>query len=162
MTAPWVDGEELTAAVMYARTTALISALPTGMLGSSTAGAAVTLSTTSAFASTCKVTFTLTAQRRVKFTGVMGRYNPGSGGGNARIQVGYNTGNTANIASFVGTGAIVNASQTAAQAQGQSAEGDALLSPGTYTAYLSITRVGGAATDTADNFYVLVEDDGSS
>lgn len=120
---------------------------------------AVTLATTSAFASSAKVTFALTEQRRVKITGTVGRYSPATTG-NLRIQAGYNSGASATIGSFVGVGAIVNTTSSG-NANGALAVGSALLAAGTYTAYISLSRVGGSATDTADNFSVLVEDLGA-
>ena len=127
-----------------------------GYVGEVTSSSAVTLSTTSAFAGLATITFTLARQTRIKISGIA-RYNPGSSGGNLRVQAGYNSGSSATIGSFTGVGQIWNSASDSAKAHSGLGIGTALLAAGTYTAYLSLTRVGGSATDTADNFSVLVE-----
>jgi hypothetical protein len=128
--------------------------------GSTTTGAAVTLSTTSAFASSASVTFTLAVQTRVRIdvnavynvtAAVYGRYI---------TRAAYNSGAAPVIGSATTIGSPGAAAFTAASGTGGSSAagfGDQLLAAGTYTAYASLQRAaGGTATDTAASFYVCV------
>jgi hypothetical protein len=143
---------------------ALVAAMGQGFINDSNAGAAVTLSTTSAFASTTAVTFTLTSQRRVRIVGTIG-IQCNTAPGHYAIRAGYNSGSSAVIGSFTGVGGS-GVLLTTATAGGNGAvsgthEGTALLAAGTYTAYISLTRATGGATDTTVWPYVAVFDVGA-
>lgn len=144
---------------------ALLLGLGQGVINETTTGAAVTLSTTSAFASTASVTFTLTSQRRVRID-VQSIYVMASGASGRFItRAAYNSGASAVIGSAVTPGSGMSAVATVTGgngAPGTSTFCTALLPAGTYTAYASVQRsAGGSATDTAQNFYVLVTDIGA-
>jgi hypothetical protein len=134
---------------------AVAAAAGQGFIGDSAAGAAVTLSTTSAFASTTTVTFTLTSTRRVRIMGTIG-VQANTAPGHYSIRAGYNSGSSAVIGSFIGVGGS-GFLLTTTTAGGNGAvsgmhEGTVLLTAGTYTAYISITRVTLYAYDGASPF----------
>ena len=145
----------------------LAAIAPQGILGEATSGSAVTLSTTSSFAGLATVTFTLTATRRVRIM-VQASFVPaGTSSVRWTIQPGYNTGVSASIGSVTLVGASYDVSKdgggTTGRSQSASSTGTKLLPAGTYTAYAAIARpVGGSASDTVTNFYILVEDIGGS
>jgi hypothetical protein len=60
-------------------------------------------STTSAFASTASITFTLTTTRRVRIMGTIG-VQANTAPGHYSIRAGYNSGSSAVIGSFIGVG----------------------------------------------------------
>lgn len=134
-----------------------------GLLNETTAGANVTLSTTSLFASAAVYTFTLATQRRIRIevgcditlaSGVAGRYG---------CQAGYNSGSSAVIGSFAGVGRErYTAGSIAGLLSAVTTSGTALLAAGTYTAYMAVRRFsGGTATDTAGNYSLAVYDEGA-
>lgn len=137
---------------------------PGFLYGESTAGSAVTLSTTSAFASTTSVTFTLPVQRRVRIATSLGLV-ANTAPGHYDVRGGYNSGASPAIGSFVGVGSggVLATTSVAGGngAVGVSHEGSALLAAGTYTAYISVTRATGGATDTTARPYVAVYDAGA-
>jgi hypothetical protein len=144
---------------------AVAAAAGQGYVGESTTGAAVTLSTTSAFASTTSVTFTLTATRRIRIdTNAAYIMNTGTSG-HCNLRAGYNSGSSPVIGSFTGVGqqAVVTTTTTGSGgAVSGACFGTVLLTAGTYTAYISCTRsVGGGATDSVTAFDVLVTDIGA-
>lgn len=150
-------GDKATAAWANGVATAVNSL---GFINDSIAGAAVTLSTTSAFASTTAVTFTLTAQTRVRID-VVAVYVMASGtSGRYLARAAYNTGSSPVIGSAITPGQAGVAIATVTGGNGAPSAntfGTALLAAGTYTAYVSVQRsAGGSATDTAQNFDVLV------
>lgn len=165
MTAPWVDGEEITAAIMYARVTQRIDPLPQGFIGeaNNTAGT-VTLNAIANFLGLATVTFTLTAQRRVRIV-VNAGYTPTAASTSARYRniAAYNSGSSAVLGSFTQVGQPTDIPDAGANPGSGMAEGTALLAAGTYTAYAVVRRANaGAATDTSQNFYTAVYDMGSS
>lgn len=142
---------------------AVWAASPRGFINDTTTGAAVTLSTTSAFASTAAITFAITATRRIRIH-TLASFNNSSGvAGRYATRPGYNTGASASIGSFVGVGQAFTNPGSIAGLISAGAEGTALLTAGTYTAYASVQRVsGGAVADTASTFYVAVYDEGAT
>lgn len=165
MTSPWVDGEEITAAIMYARTTQRINALPTGFINESNNTGTVTLNAIANFAGLAVVTFTLTSQRRVRIE-ALATYTPaGATAARYRTFAAYNSGASATVGSAIQVGqpADVPVSTTTPNQGSAGAEGSALLAAGTYTAYGVVRRAaGGAATDVATLFYTAVYDEGAS
>jgi hypothetical protein len=135
-----------------------------GYVGDSIAGAAITLSTTSAFASSCSVTFTLTSTRRIRIDTVGAFILNTAGNGHCGFRAAYNSGAAPVIGSAVTPGqqAVVTTTITGGPgAVTGTSFCTALLTAGTYTAYVSCTRTGGGATDQATAFGVLVTDIGS-
>jgi hypothetical protein len=142
---------------------AIAAAAGQGYIGETTTGAAVTLTTTSAFASTASITFTLTTTRRIRID-TMAVYIAGTAPGHAAFTSGYNSGASAVIGSFIQVGQRSLATTTIAGGNGAVSSwsgGTVLLTAGTYTAFISCQRTTGGATDTASNFYVLVTDIGA-
>ena len=132
------------------------------MLGSATSTTSVTLSTTSAFAGSATVTFTLSAQTRVKITTLATMVPNGTSSARYDVQAGYNSGSSASIGSVVKVGIPfligIEGGGTTGRNQTGIALGTVLLSAGTYTAYASITRTsGGDAGDAFNSFQTLVE-----
>ena len=163
LTSPFTSGSIVTKAQLDALVNS-INALARGLINETSAGAAVTLSTTgtAAFASSSKITFTLTATRRVRIV-VSCRFAPSGSTGRFNIEPGYNSGGSINLgsATFVGQPNSVAATSTT-QASAQS-EATALLTAGTWTAFAGVGRIsGGTATDQADTFYIAVYDEGDS
>lgn len=145
---------------------AIAAAAGQGFIGDSSAGSPVTLSSTSAFASTTTVTFTLTSTRRVRLVGSIG-IQANTAPGHYSIRVGYNAGSSAVIGSFVNVGSpgFLMSTSTAGGNGAVSGvhEGTVLLTAGTYTAYLSIVRGTGTGgvTDVTLWPYVAVSDIGA-
>jgi hypothetical protein len=152
------------AGLYYWTGTAWAPVTPGFLYGDSSAGSAVTLSTTSAFASTTSVTFTLPVQRRVRIATSLGLVC-NTAPGHYDVRGGYNSGASPAIGSFigVGSGGVLATTSIAGGngAVGVSHEGQALLAAGTYTAYISVTRATGGATDTTARPYVAVYDAGA-
>lgn len=141
--------------------------LNTMVYGEATSASTVTLSTTSSFAGLAVVTFTLGSQRRVKISVQTSFSQSATTSVRWTVQAGYNTGSSAVIGSFVGVGTAYDVGKDGGGTTPRSVSGFALgtklLAAGTYTAYAAVTRpVGGAITDTAGNFYTLVEDIGAT
>jgi hypothetical protein len=130
-----------------------------GLINDSSLGAAVTLSTTSAFASTTSVTFTLTSTQRIRIMGTIG-IQANTAPGHYSIRAGYNSGASAVIGSFIGVGGngflLTTTTAGGNGAVSGTHEGTVLLTAGQYTAYISITRATGGATDVTVWPYVAV------
>jgi hypothetical protein len=134
---------------------AVAAALNTPLQGETTTGAAVPLSTNAGFASTATVTFTLAVQTRVRIEGDVDYNNSAGVAARYATQAGYNSGASAVIGSFIGVGRARYVIGSIAGALSGWAFGSVLLSPGTYTAYLSVARFsGGNAADTASLFHL--------
>lgn len=130
-------------------------ALNNPFLGEASSVSILTLSTTSAFAGLATETFTLIQQTRVEIKTVA--RCKGTSGGRIQVQSAYNTGSSANIATAVLLGQPFDCGSDANSLWSSGfGIGTALLAAGTYTAYASLKRFAGAATDTADDFYVSV------
>ena len=163
--ATWFANALITSALMKSNYTDPINLLPRPFYGEGNSTSSVTLSSTADFAGLGAVTFTLSVQRRVKIT-TMATFIPATAvQAGYRVQSAYNTGSSAVIGSVVKIGqqcAVDDGDATTRNRSGV-AVGTVLLTAGTYTAYGAVARpAGGAATDTATNFYVLVEDLGAS
>lgn len=137
---------------------AVAGAINAPMLGDTNSGANVTLSTTSAFASTASVTINLAVQTRIRIY-VQAIYIMASGTSARYVtRAAYNSGASAVIGSATTPGQGSSVTTTVTTGNGAPAdhtEATVLLAAGQYTVYASVQRAfGGSATDTAGNFYV--------
>ena len=145
-------------------TKAQLDSLGRGFMSETSAGAAVTLSTTGTapFASSSKITFTLTDTRRVRIV-VSCRFAPSGSTGRYNIEPGYNSGSSINLgsATFVGQPQLRGGYQ---HHTGVSAiRGDRTADRRHVDSVAGLGRVsGGTATDQADTFYIAVYDEGDS
>lgn len=125
----------------------------------------LTALTTSYVGGTAKVTFTLTATRRVKVTTECKYVGGTAAGGRMLSRPGVVAGSTATLTNSSNLGIWVNHRNFGVAGEGGSVSGTAVgtvvLSPGTYTAFVEVQRFnGGDASDYANQFLVMVEDVG--
>lgn len=159
----WFSNALITSALMKSNITDAINVLPRGFIGSSNSTGTVTLNAIADFGGLATLTFVLNSQRRVRIAVVAGFAPAGATTARYRVRAGYNTGGSQTIGSFVQVGQPSDQPNTTANPCSGQTEGDVLLAAGTYTAYAIVRRSnGGAATDTATNFYTIVEDLGAS